>query len=190
MEIPDINCAKCALQLIQVATDNFQTEGYCDNPSGISSNCGGHPGYLLFSCANIAISGEQPPSTLKPIYRSLLGGTADRRIPYHRGGIVSLFACFISSFVLKCHAAGEASPWVQAANGFWELASQSSSSPSTDGPTTSAPFWKGPVFAAVIAGSSCAVILVVTTIFLVWRARRNREMAQGLLSCLMLQLLD
>lgn len=41
VEIPDINCAKCALQLIQVATDMFPNGVYsCENPTGLVGSCG------------------------------------------------------------------------------------------------------------------------------------------------------
>eukprot|EP00211_Chloroparvula_japonica_P009564 CAMPEP_0119132348 /NCGR_PEP_ID=MMETSP1310-20130426/11790_1 /TAXON_ID=464262 /ORGANISM="Genus nov. species nov., Strain RCC2339" /LENGTH=171 /DNA_ID=CAMNT_0007122975 /DNA_START=145 /DNA_END=657 /DNA_ORIENTATION=- len=71
--IPNVACtaeARCALQLIQVMTDKF-TEP-CP-PSELPNSCG-QIGFAYFSCANVIIDGDIPPSSLDPFYASYLGG--------------------------------------------------------------------------------------------------------------------
>jgi len=166
VNIPDINCAQCALQLVQVLMQSGNNV-LCENPSGLSVSCGpGNAAY--FSCANIVIRGTQPASTLQPLYTSLdKNSNAHNRTGY---------------------GSHEAARWIKGRDGYWQLPFQASSTSSgaTSGTTsangtdttTATPFWKGPIFAAVIAGTAVVIILIVTIVFMTWRRRRNLEMAQ------------
>jgi hypothetical protein len=65
INIPDINCPRCALQLIEVMTDKMAsqgTPGYTNctyNPADTASWAGGQCGSNYHSCANIAINGTK-----------------------------------------------------------------------------------------------------------------------------------
>jgi len=79
VNIPDVNCSKCAIQLIQIMSDKFTAP--CPNPGGLPTSCG-NPSFAYFSCANVKISGRHAASGMQPFYFSYTGGSGSARKPY------------------------------------------------------------------------------------------------------------
>jgi len=78
INVPDINCPKCAIQLLQIMTDKllYYEQTYCDYPEALPADlCQS----VYHSCADIAITGKGDPlafNTTNPPYRSYEAGEA------------------------------------------------------------------------------------------------------------------
>lgn len=106
--IPDVDCERCGLQLVQVMADMF--DGTCA-PESLNQSCG-DPEYVAFSCANVAITGTE--TEMESFYVSVDGAEEAQ-------GWTTL-----SGY------------WAQGDDGIWEMADEPTSTTSTPttSPTT------------------------------------------------------
>jgi hypothetical protein len=161
VEIPDVRCDRCVLQLIQIMTDKFSAASTCENPGGLPSSCG-DVNRAYFSCSNVVISGS---GSLAPFYHSLVGGSFSERVSYERDETDDVaWVPYESGYLL---------------NSSINTNNTSSSTLSTTSPTkvpTGPPMnWTLP---ASLFGAVLLVIVLVTVIFVVVRRRRHRREMQ------------
>ena len=171
VQIPDIACDHCALQLIQVMTDKFDFP--CANPDGLATSCG-NPSYAYFSCANIQISGHEDPAKLKPFYNDYWSAPADSRLPYAREGSVSVWTPTPGSLP-------SANSWTLVQSNGTTSSATSATSTSKTQPATTQPsqvlqLWQKWMIPIIIVGVILA-IAIITGCFLCWRKRHRARMA-------------
>lgn len=107
VDIPDINCTQCGIQVIQIMVDKFYMTGIdvCP-PEELENNCG-NDGYVYYSCSNVQIGGQVPARELSEFYVSVDGATEPAGWSYLNG------------------------TWVESEDGVYEMPGQSDQS----GPT-------------------------------------------------------